>query len=163
MQSGMMIFDLLESFITPKNIGSGLKMCLAGAERSYTSSTYMMLFTLWCLLMITIPTSSSADSNKCSSVSIDKWVKFWSKKAIKYHLSPPRKEKKMVRPKYTHNPLGDIATHKRWSTTENALFDKLCIEGNLKEAYLAAYLACWLCTFVLSDEDVNSIVQALLR
>ncbi|KAL0313574.1 UNVERIFIED_CONTAM: hypothetical protein Sradi_5756700 [Sesamum radiatum] len=30
--------------------------------------------------------------------------------------------------------------------------------GNLKEeVYLAAYLACWLCTFVLSGKDVNSI------
>ncbi|KAL0395515.1 UNVERIFIED_CONTAM: hypothetical protein Slati_4517700 [Sesamum latifolium] len=87
-----------------------------------------------------------ADDDRCSNVSIDKWVKFWSKKAIKYHL-PPRKEKKTVRPKSTHNPLGDITTHKRWSSTEEALFEKLCIEGNLKEeVYLAAYLACWLCT-----------------
>ncbi|KAL0416577.1 UNVERIFIED_CONTAM: hypothetical protein Slati_3489600 [Sesamum latifolium] len=64
----------------------------------------------------------------------------------------------MVRPKSTHNPLGDITTHKRWSTAEEALFEKLCIEGNLKEeVYLAAYLACWLCTFILPGKDVNSI------
>ncbi|KAL0361618.1 UNVERIFIED_CONTAM: hypothetical protein Sradi_3846300 [Sesamum radiatum] len=91
-------------------------------------------------------------------MSIDKWVKFWSKKAIKYHLPPPRKEKKTVQPKSTHNPLGDITTHKRWSVAEEALFEKLCIEGNLKEeVYLAAYLAYWLCTFVLPGKDVNSI------
>ncbi|KAL0405765.1 UNVERIFIED_CONTAM: hypothetical protein Slati_3890400 [Sesamum latifolium] len=84
-----------------------------------------------------------ADDDQYSNVSIDKWVKFWSKKAIKYHLPPPRKEKKMVRPKSTHNPLDDITTHKRWSIAEEALFEKLCIEGNLKEeVYLAAYLAC---------------------
>ncbi|KAL0411541.1 UNVERIFIED_CONTAM: hypothetical protein Slati_3743800 [Sesamum latifolium] len=78
--------------------------------------------------------------------------------SYKYHMPPPRKEKKTVWPKSTHNPLGDIATHKRWSTVEEALFDKLCIEGNLKEeAYLAAYLACWLCTFILPGKDVNSI------
>ncbi|KAL0305269.1 UNVERIFIED_CONTAM: hypothetical protein Scaly_2990900 [Sesamum calycinum] len=35
----------------------------------------------------------SADDNRCSHVSIDKWVKFWSKKTTKYHLPPPRKEK----------------------------------------------------------------------
>ncbi|KAL0454744.1 UNVERIFIED_CONTAM: hypothetical protein Slati_0813600 [Sesamum latifolium] len=75
----------------------------------------------------------SANGNQCSSVSIDKWVKFWSKKAIKYHLPPPREEKKMVRPKSIHNPLNDIATHKRWSTVEEALFDKLFIEMYLKE------------------------------
>ncbi|KAL0458407.1 UNVERIFIED_CONTAM: hypothetical protein Slati_0467900 [Sesamum latifolium] len=99
-----------------------------------------------------------ADDDRCSNVSIDKWVKFWSKKTIKYHLPPPRKEKKTVRPKSTHNPLGDITTHKRWSTVEEALFEKLCIEGNLKEeVFLAAYLACWLCTFILPSKDVNSI------
>ncbi|KAL0451726.1 UNVERIFIED_CONTAM: hypothetical protein Slati_1150700 [Sesamum latifolium] len=74
----------------------------------------------------------SADDDQCSNVSIDKWVKFWSKKAIKYHLD------------------GQIA--------KEALFEKLCIEGNLKEeVYLAVYLACWLCTFILPGKDVNSI------
>ncbi|KAL0406004.1 UNVERIFIED_CONTAM: hypothetical protein Slati_3914300 [Sesamum latifolium] len=98
------------------------------------------------------------DDDQSSNVFIDQWVKFWSKKAIKYHLPPPHKEKKTVRPKSTHNPLGDITTHKRWSTAEEALFEKLCIEENLKEkVYLAAYLACWLCTFVLPGKDVNSI------
>ncbi|KAK4381667.1 hypothetical protein Sango_2944800 [Sesamum angolense] len=100
----------------------------------------------------------SADDNQCSHVSIDKWVKFWSKKTTKYHPPPPRKEKKMVRPKSTHNPLGDIAIHESGSTAEEALFAKLCIERNLKEeVYLAAYLACWLCVFVLPGKDVNSI------
>ncbi|KAL0284943.1 UNVERIFIED_CONTAM: hypothetical protein Sradi_7185900, partial [Sesamum radiatum] len=85
-------------------------------------------------------------------------VKFWSKNAIKYHLPPPRKEKKTVWPRSTHNLLGDITTHKIWSIAEEAVFEKLCIEGNLKEeVYLAAYLACWLCTFILPSKDVNSI------
>ncbi|KAL0286983.1 UNVERIFIED_CONTAM: hypothetical protein Sradi_7134800 [Sesamum radiatum] len=105
-----------------------------------------------------------ADDDRCSNVPIDKWVKFWSKKVIKYHLPPPRKEKKMVRPKSTHNPLGDITTHKRWSIAEEALFEKLCIEGNLKEeVYLAAYLACWLCTFVLPGKDINSIPPSTFK
>ncbi|KAL0298651.1 UNVERIFIED_CONTAM: hypothetical protein Sradi_6524900 [Sesamum radiatum] len=100
----------------------------------------------------------SADDNRCSHVSIDKWVKFWSKKTTKYHPPPPRKEKKTVRPKSTHNPLGDIAIHERWLTAEEALFAKLCIERSLKEeVYLAAYLACRLCVFVLPSKDVNSI------
>ncbi|KAK4390241.1 hypothetical protein Sango_2087400 [Sesamum angolense] len=62
-----------------------------------------------------------------------------------------------VRPKSTHNPLGDIAIHERWSTAEEVLFAKLCIERSLtEEVYLAAYLACWLCVFVLPGKDVNS-------
>ncbi|KAL0381959.1 UNVERIFIED_CONTAM: hypothetical protein Scaly_0483200 [Sesamum calycinum] len=100
----------------------------------------------------------SADNNRCSHVSIDNWVKFWSKKATKYHPPPPRKEKKTVWLKLTHNPLGDIAIHERWSTAEEALFAKLCIERSFKEAvYLAAYLACWLCVFVLPGKDINSV------
>ncbi|KAL0352215.1 UNVERIFIED_CONTAM: hypothetical protein Scaly_1610200 [Sesamum calycinum] len=82
----------------------------------------------------------------------------FQQKTIKYHPPPPRKEKKTIRPKSTHNPLGDIAIHERWSTVEEALFSKLCIERSLKEeVYLAAYLACWLCMFVLPGKDVNSI------
>ncbi|KAK4406604.1 hypothetical protein Sango_0666900 [Sesamum angolense] len=100
----------------------------------------------------------SADDNRYSHVSIDKWVKFWLKKTTKYHPPPPRKEKKTVRPKSTHNPLGDIAIHERWSTAEEVLFANLCIEMSLKEeVYLAAYLACWLCVFILPGKDVNSI------
>ncbi|KAL0461278.1 UNVERIFIED_CONTAM: hypothetical protein Slati_0015400 [Sesamum latifolium] len=79
------------------------------------SSKYLLY--AYCLLQ-------GADDDRCSNMSSDKWVKFWSKKAIKYHLPPPRKEKKM---------------------------------GISKEVYLAAYLDCWLCTFVLPSKDVNSI------
>ncbi|KAL0317344.1 UNVERIFIED_CONTAM: hypothetical protein Sangu_2148700 [Sesamum angustifolium] len=219
MQSGMAIFVLLENSATPKDIGSGLRTCLADVEIDCAISKYMIvyasLFTydhnsdivkafyeVWCPLTNTLLTSvgemsislwdlhelaglpmadclydevvpsvlelihidekreifilrsskylfyayhllQSADDNRRSHVSIDKWVKFWSKKTTKYHPHPPRKEKKTVRPKSTQNPLGDIAIHERWSTSQEALFVKLCIERSLKEeVYLAAYLAC---------------------
>ncbi|KAL0327879.1 UNVERIFIED_CONTAM: hypothetical protein Scaly_2220500 [Sesamum calycinum] len=104
----------------------------------------------------------SVDDNRCSHVSIDKWVKFWSKKLLST-IRLLLVKKKMVRPKSTHNPLGDIAIHERWSTAEEALFAKLCIERSLKEeVYLAAYLACWLCVFVLPGKDVNSIRPNIL-
>ncbi|KAL0284651.1 UNVERIFIED_CONTAM: hypothetical protein Sangu_2816700 [Sesamum angustifolium] len=169
MQSGMAIF-VLPRISLPKDIGSGLRTCLADVEIDCAISKYMMLFMLHCLLMTTIPISSkrfakhgasykyfayfvgemsislwdlhelvglpmtgclydevvlsaleltgvdekrerfiprsckyllyvyhllqSVDDNRCSHVSIDKWVKFWSKKTTKYHPPPPRKEKK---------------------------------------------------------------------
>ncbi|KAL0454808.1 UNVERIFIED_CONTAM: hypothetical protein Slati_0820000 [Sesamum latifolium] len=202
MQNGMVIFNLPESFITPKDIGSGLKMCLADTERDYASSMYMMPFTPRYLLMIIIPISSRHFAERGAPLQIlclhppescpsrcgdlhdlaglpmtgclydevipsaleltgadEKGGRFIPRSSkyllYAYHLL---REKKTVRPKSTHNPLGDITTHKRWSTAEKALFEKLCIEGNLKEkVYLAAYLACWLCTFVLPGKDVNSI------
>ncbi|KAL0332957.1 UNVERIFIED_CONTAM: hypothetical protein Scaly_2197200 [Sesamum calycinum] len=76
----------------------------------------------------------------------------------------PHSKKKTVRPKSTHNPLGDIAIHERWSTAEETLFAKLCIEMSLKEeVYLAAYLACWLCVFVLPRKDINSICPSTFK
>ncbi|KAL0291213.1 UNVERIFIED_CONTAM: hypothetical protein Sangu_2539600 [Sesamum angustifolium] len=87
-----------------------------------------------------------------------------SNKTTKYHPSPPRKEKKIVRPKSTHNPLGDVAIHKRWSTAGEALFAKLCIERNIKEeVYLVAYLASYLCVFVLLGKDVNYIPPSTFK
>ncbi|KAL0339282.1 UNVERIFIED_CONTAM: hypothetical protein Sangu_1450300 [Sesamum angustifolium] len=75
-----------------------------------------------------------------------------------YHLLQSADEKKTVRLKSTHNPLADIAINERWSTAEDVLFAKRCIERSLKEeVYLAVYLACWLCVFVLPGKDVNSI------
>ncbi|KAL0328115.1 UNVERIFIED_CONTAM: hypothetical protein Scaly_2244100 [Sesamum calycinum] len=106
----------------------------------------------------------SVGDDRCSHISIDKWVKFWSKKTTKHHPTPPRKEKKTVQPKSTHNPLGDIAIQRRWSTAEEALFAKLCIERSLKEeVYLAAYLACWFCMFVLPGTDINSIPPSTFK
>ncbi|KAL0371825.1 UNVERIFIED_CONTAM: hypothetical protein Scaly_0864100 [Sesamum calycinum] len=99
----------------------------------------------------------SADDNRCSMYLHEKWVKFLFKKTSKYHPLPLVK-RKTVQPKSTHNPLGDIAIHERWSIAEETLFVKLYIERSLKEeVYLAAYLACWLCVFVLLSKDVNSI------
>ncbi|KAL0349460.1 UNVERIFIED_CONTAM: hypothetical protein Sangu_1173800 [Sesamum angustifolium] len=55
-----------------------------------------------------------------------------------------------------HNP-------REWSTTEEALFAKLCIERSLKEEVYLAYLACWLCVFVLPGKDVNSICPSTFK
>ncbi|KAL0313016.1 UNVERIFIED_CONTAM: hypothetical protein Sradi_5700900 [Sesamum radiatum] len=151
--------QFIGEFHYTKDIGSGLRMCLASEGRNYSSSKHMMLFTLRGLLMITIPRHhqgvceawcpltntlltfvgelsisfwdlhdlaglsmtgclydevvpsaleligadekggrfiprsnkyllyayhllQSVDGNQCSSVSIDQWVKFWSKKAM---------------------------------------------------------------------------------
>ncbi|KAL0287781.1 UNVERIFIED_CONTAM: hypothetical protein Scaly_2550100 [Sesamum calycinum] len=80
------------------------------------------------------------------------------RRATKYYEPPPRKEKKAVRPKSTHNPSGTFGAHGKWSSAEEALFSKLGMEGSLKqETFLAAYLACWLCTSVLPTNGVGLI------
>ncbi|KAL0301540.1 UNVERIFIED_CONTAM: hypothetical protein Sradi_6430800 [Sesamum radiatum] len=61
-------------------------------------------------------------------------------------------------PKSTHNLLGYIKAQEKWWTAKEALFSELSIKGNLKEeTYLAAYLPCSLCMFVLLGKGVNSI------
>ncbi|KAK6131725.1 hypothetical protein DH2020_034522 [Rehmannia glutinosa] len=107
----------------------------------------------------------SAHGDHYSQVSIDDWINFWFKKATKYNPPPVRKVKKALRkdkqtehPESTHNPLGDIGVHGEWSPAEKALFSKLGVkENSMEETYLAAYLACWLCLFVLPNDDLNSI------
>ncbi|KAK6119301.1 hypothetical protein DH2020_046957 [Rehmannia glutinosa] len=108
----------------------------------------------------------SAHGDHYSQVSIDDWINFWFKKATKYdpppmrkeRKAPPRKEKQIKHTESTHNPLGDIGVHGEWSPAEKALFSKLGVkESSMEETYLAAYLACWLCLFVLPNDDLNSI------
>ncbi|KAL0396595.1 UNVERIFIED_CONTAM: hypothetical protein Scaly_0107900 [Sesamum calycinum] len=208
--SGMVIFVLPENFAIPKDIGSGLRTCLADVEIDCAISKYMMLFMLHCLLMTTIPISSNrfakhgallqilcillpgkcpfslwdlhelvglpmtgclydevvpsaleltgVDEKRERFIPVPVSICFTLITCFKVPMISMLSQKKTVRPKSTHNPLGDIATHERWSTAEDALFAKLCIERSLKEeVYLAAYLACWLCLFVLPGNDVNSI------
>ncbi|KAI3469665.1 hypothetical protein Pfo_026328 [Paulownia fortunei] len=100
----------------------------------------------------------NANGDQSFQVSIDKWVRFWFKKATKYPLPPPRREKKVNRFKSTHNPLDDFDIHEEWCPSEMALFSKLGVkESSRDETYLVAYLACWLCAFVLPNDDINSI------
>ncbi|KAK6146337.1 hypothetical protein DH2020_020206 [Rehmannia glutinosa] len=90
---------------------------------------------------------------------ISEWIRFWSKKLTKYNKPPPRTEKKRVaRPKSTYNPLGNLDVHGEWSPAEKASFSKINIKESLREeTYLAAFLACWLCVFVLPNDDINMI------
>ncbi|KAL0373892.1 UNVERIFIED_CONTAM: hypothetical protein Sradi_3304900 [Sesamum radiatum] len=98
------------------------------------------------------------DGDQFPQVPADKWIKFWFKRATKYCEPPRAKRKKAVCPKSTHNPSGTFGVHGKWSSTEESLFSKLGIEGSLKdETFLAAYLACWLCTFALPTDGVGLI------
>ncbi|KAH6762260.1 hypothetical protein C2S52_019693 [Perilla frutescens var. hirtella] len=93
-----------------------------------------------------------------SSVSIGKWITFWSKNTKRYLKPPLRKEKKTVRPKSTHNPTGEIKVHETWTAKEKMPFEKLDVkERYVTQTYLAAYLSCWLCSFVLPEDDANLI------
>ncbi|MCE3051183.1 hypothetical protein HAX54_049051, partial [Datura stramonium] len=41
-----------------------------------------------------------------SRVSLSRWIGIWYKKALRYELAPPRREKKTAHLKFMHNPTG---------------------------------------------------------
>ncbi|CAH9114560.1 unnamed protein product [Cuscuta epithymum] len=90
---------------------------------------------------------------------VHSWVKFWFKKAPKYTMPPLRTEKKRTsRAKATHNPSGAIPKFGGWSTSTRVPFDVLKIPAEYKEEiYLASFLSCWLCVFVLPHEGPRAI------
>ncbi|MCE3216775.1 hypothetical protein HAX54_007998 [Datura stramonium] len=95
-----------------------------------------------------------------SKVSLSRWIGFWYKKALRYEPAPPRREKKNVRLKFTHNPTGAIPETSQWSRDEERVFSKFGVRPAKKEeTYLASFLSCWLCAFVLPSEE-SDFIQA---
>ncbi|KAL0396341.1 UNVERIFIED_CONTAM: hypothetical protein Scaly_0082500 [Sesamum calycinum] len=91
----------------------------------------------------------SADDNRCSRVSIDKWVKFWSKKTTKYHPPPPRIEKKMVRPKSTHNLLVILQFTKGGRLRRRPYLLSCALKGGSRKKFICSLLS-WLALRVRS-------------
>ncbi|CAH9063905.1 unnamed protein product [Cuscuta epithymum] len=87
------------------------------------------------------------------------WVKFWFKKASKYVMPPQRTEKKRSsRAKATYNPSGAIPKFSGWSNSMKVPFHALKVPAEYEEEiYLAAFLSCWLCAFVLPHEGPRII------
>ncbi|KAL2902555.1 Protein MAIN-LIKE 2 [Bienertia sinuspersici] len=94
------------------------------------------------------------DSKK--GVSAQQWVDFWFKRSILYSSPVKRKRYTSAPPKSTHNPSGKLADPpSKWSTKELHLFNSLGIEveGKRETTYVAAFLSCWLCVFVLPENE----------
>ncbi|CAH9073716.1 unnamed protein product [Cuscuta europaea] len=93
------------------------------------------------------------------------WVKFWFRKASKYTMPPVRTEKKRTsRAKATHNPSGAIPKFGGWSNSMRVPFHVLKVPTEYEEeVYLAAFLSCWLCAFVLPHEGPRVIRPETFR
>ncbi|KAM3233079.1 hypothetical protein P3L10_018438 [Capsicum annuum] len=82
-------------------------------------------------------------------VPLSKWIKFWCKRILRYKSAPLRKEKKSACLKSTHNPTGTIRKAAKWLSSDDATFSKLGVKYEHRtDTYLAAFISCWLCTFV---------------
>ena len=77
---------------------------------------------------------------------------------MKYSKPPNRRTKRLSHAIKTHNPNGSLNKIQGWSKCGKNPFIELKIEDELwEETYLATLLSCWLCTFFLPSEDLNTI------
>ena len=86
-----------------------------------------------------------------SSIKLASWVSFWYKGSMKYVKCPKKNTRnKTQRPKETNNPSWDIDPVKSCTQSKMEIFYDLgVVEADVKETYLAAFWACWLCKFIL--------------
>ncbi|KAB2626732.1 hypothetical protein D8674_020350 [Pyrus ussuriensis x Pyrus communis] len=99
-----------------------------------------------------------------SSVKISSPIQFWYWDAMKYK-KPSKKSgcNKTTKPKGDSNPSGVIGSARRYSPTELKVFEDLGTSEHMEESYLAAFLACWLCKFVFSEDNVNLIRPGVFK
>ncbi|KAL2895349.1 E3 ubiquitin-protein ligase TRIM71 [Bienertia sinuspersici] len=93
-------------------------------------------------------------------VFVRQWVKYWYKGEINYASPMKRRRNSNSAPKHTNNPDGVLKDRPTtWTRGESALFDSLGIFGESRRqtTYVAAFLSCWLCAFVLPENDERLI------
>ncbi|KAL2922228.1 Tropomyosin [Bienertia sinuspersici] len=126
--------------------GNGLKMFCLDMETFSNFVQFATQFMLLFTLMTGTRTSyivQRPESKK--GVSAQQWVDFWCKRSTSYSA-----------PVTTHNPSGKLADPPlEWSTKELHPFNSLGIEaeGKRQTTYVAAFLSCWLCVFVLPKNE----------
>ena len=91
------------------------------------------------------------------------WIRFWFRGRQIYTPPPSRDNRKRVKaPTNTSCPSGMIAPRTGRTKRENDPFVTLNIpEAQIEETYLAAFISCWLCSFVLPTEAVCLIRPAV--
>ena len=96
---------------------------------------------------------------------INSWIDFWFKGSIKYTKSTKRAARNKTQwPKETHNPSGIIPYFRARSKKAAEVFDQLGVKEDLRdETNLVAFLACWLCKFVLPLENGDIIRPSLFE
>ncbi|KAL3537740.1 hypothetical protein ACH5RR_001106 [Cinchona calisaya] len=79
-------------------------------------------------------------------------------KAKVYKKPKPRRLRKASRPQSTENPDGEIGQPRRFSSRDDSTFNTLGVKAHLREeTYLATFISCWLCVFVLPNDDLQVV------
>ncbi|XP_071904368.1 uncharacterized protein [Coffea arabica] len=95
------------------------------------------------------------------------WIRFWFKGEARYRAPPSRanRRKTTSKPKMTYNPSGSVEPYDLADTNDfNVHFDTLGIPRSLrKETYIAAFIACWICKFLLPSKKVDRIRPSVFK
>ncbi|XP_050215878.1 uncharacterized protein LOC126666979 [Mercurialis annua] len=92
-------------------------------------------------------------------MTISDWIKCWFCGPSRYREPPKRDNKKRsARPRETYNPSGVIDKCQRRAKGWYKPFSNLHVKvSDREEVYLAAFISCWLCKFVLPGRDAGLI------
>ncbi|KAH0696636.1 hypothetical protein KY290_014018 [Solanum tuberosum] len=98
-------------------------------------------------------------------VSFREWTKFWFRGPRKYAKPSPRTSKNRTKPRMNHDPSENIdMSFLPRTKEENAPLVELGVEESFKdETYLAAFLACSLCKFVLPNKKADCIRASVFK
>ena len=97
-------------------------------------------------------------------VKITAWIRYWYKGSKRYQRPPRKITRDRNAPKETYNPSGTLLGLQKRTSKELEVFEDLQVaDEDVESTYLAAFLACWLCLFVLPEDDTGLIRPAVLK
>ncbi|KAH7845734.1 hypothetical protein Vadar_005411 [Vaccinium darrowii] len=98
-------------------------------------------------------------ASETHQVTAHAWVSFWFRQKSRYTDHSPNDQRERA-----NKPTGQINRPLRRTRNEEGVFDDLAIKTSIQEeAYLAAFLSCWLSVFVLPNEEVNQIRPTVFK
>lgn len=109
-----------------------------------------------CEFLLSVYRHISQRPESKKGVTARQWVEFWCKQKITYNTPVKRRRYTEVPPKSTHNPSGTLRDPPvGWSDSELAMFNFVGVDGDVRRetTYIAAFLSCWICVFVLPENE----------
>ncbi|KMT11782.1 hypothetical protein BVRB_5g104850 [Beta vulgaris subsp. vulgaris] len=113
-----------------------------------------------CEILFVVYHTLTKDAHSRKGVSTQSWIDFWCKQKRVHKEPTKRRRYSESRPKFTANPSVNIETQPIvWEKAESDMFNLLGLKGvnRRTNTYVAAFISCWLCTFVLPDSEERLI------
>ncbi|GAA0186437.1 hypothetical protein LIER_33725 [Lithospermum erythrorhizon] len=102
--------------------------------------------------------------SKDDELSIVDWISFWCKRPRKYTAPPARKEPKTKHFNQTDNPTRELPRASPFTSKDGDTFASLRTPIHFaEETYLATFLSCWLCLFVLPSKSPGTIRPSVFK